>query len=114
MATITQCAGTLSSDPKWRAWHWIAKLRSGLGIKKLVPVSLVRWSQSVRQRRELAEMTELELQDVGMTPSDRAWLTNLPFWKSWRQSNAWPHPSKTSSASQDAGLGRPQTPTHGG
>ena len=39
------------------------------------------WRQRSRERRELASMTELDLQDIGMTFCERTWQIRKPFWK---------------------------------
>jgi uncharacterized protein YjiS (DUF1127 family) len=41
------------------------------------------WAERSRARRELAQMTDRDLQDIGMTGCDRWWLIRKPFWQEW-------------------------------
>ena len=39
------------------------------------------WRERVRGRNELARLDLRTLQDIGLTPADRDFLVNKPFWR---------------------------------
>jgi uncharacterized protein YjiS (DUF1127 family) len=46
------------------------------------PIATLRqWRRRAQERRELASLSDLMLQDIGITRSDAAFLANKPFWK---------------------------------
>ncbi len=56
----------------------LAALRSGVAAV----IALARvWLTRIRERRELAALTEHELRDIGVTPADVFWETEKPFWR---------------------------------
>lgn len=42
---------------------------------------LHQWLQNTRTRRQLAELTSLELADIGISHSDRVNEISKPFWR---------------------------------
>jgi uncharacterized protein YjiS (DUF1127 family) len=45
-------------------------------------VGFVRvWLKRIRERRELAVLSERELRDIGVTPAEVFWETEKPFWR---------------------------------
>ncbi|MCP1621609.1 DUF1127 domain-containing protein [Pseudomonas nitroreducens] len=42
---------------------------------------LRQWHQNARTRRQLAELTSLQLADLGISPSDRVREISKPFWR---------------------------------
>lgn len=59
-----------------------APSNSGLGqwIKAIVQ-PLCKWHQNARTRRQLAELTSLQLADLGISPSERVREISKPFWR---------------------------------
>lgn len=55
---------------------------SGLGrwIETIVQ-QLSQWHQNARTRRQLAELTSLQLADLGISPSERVREISKPFWR---------------------------------
>jgi len=51
------------------------------GLVKQVSETLHIWSDRVRQRRELAQWTDRDLHDVGLSWSDIALEVKKPFWR---------------------------------
>jgi len=46
------------------------------------PVATLReWRRRARDRRELAGLSEMMLQDIGITRADAEYLANKPFWR---------------------------------
>jgi uncharacterized protein YjiS (DUF1127 family) len=46
------------------------------------PFSTMRqWRRRAQDRRELATMSDLMLQDIGITRADAEFLATKPFWK---------------------------------
>ena len=41
---------------------------------------LLQWQDRVSQRHRLAQLGELELGDMGLTPADAQWECGKPFW----------------------------------
>ena len=39
------------------------------------------WRRRRRERAELARMTDRELREIGLAPSDRKWVARGAFWK---------------------------------
>jgi uncharacterized protein YjiS (DUF1127 family) len=39
------------------------------------------WRERVRGRNDLARLEERALRDIGLTPADRDFLVNKPFWR---------------------------------
>ena len=42
---------------------------------------VAEWRRRVRDREQLARLSERELRDIGMTPGDAAWECAKPFWR---------------------------------
>ena len=42
---------------------------------------LRQWHQNARTRRQLAELTSLQLADLGISPSERVREISKPFWR---------------------------------
>ncbi len=42
---------------------------------------LRQWHQNARTRRQLAELTSLQLADLGISPSERMREISKPFWR---------------------------------
>lgn len=42
---------------------------------------LRHWHQNARTRRQLAELTSLQLADIGISPSERVREISKPFWR---------------------------------
>ena len=53
----------------------------GWGLLKQVSDTLHIWRDRVRQRRELAQWTDRDLHDVGLSWSDIALEVKKPFWR---------------------------------
>jgi uncharacterized protein YjiS (DUF1127 family) len=53
----------------------------GRGLVKQVSDTLHTWRDRVRQRRELAQWTDRDLHDVGLSWSDIALEVKKPFWR---------------------------------
>ncbi|MGC4009680.1 MAG: DUF1127 domain-containing protein [Pseudomonas sp.] len=51
--------------------HYVALLVRGLR----------QWHQNARTRRQLAELTSLQLADLGISPSERVREISKPFWR---------------------------------
>jgi uncharacterized protein YjiS (DUF1127 family) len=49
-----------------------------------VLVRIRRWRAARRVRRQLAAMSERELQDMGICRSDVAHAIDKPFWRKWQ------------------------------
>ena len=86
MATATQSTRTRSIHNAHRAGRFTEPSRPQFRIANLVLATLRLWTQRMRERHELAAMSDLELQDIGMTRSERTCLIKLVFWKEWRRS----------------------------
>ncbi|TLP76432.1 DUF1127 domain-containing protein [Pseudomonas nitroreducens] len=55
---------------------------SSLGrCTKIIARQLRQWHQNARTRRQLAELTSLQLADLGISPSDRVREISKPFWR---------------------------------
>ncbi|SED69213.1 DUF1127 domain-containing protein [Bradyrhizobium erythrophlei] len=54
---------------------------SWLGLVKQVSDTLHTWRDRVRRRRELAQWTDRDLHDVGLSWSDIALEVTKPFWR---------------------------------
>lgn len=44
-------------------------------------MALRQWHQNARTRRQLAELTSLQLADIGVSPSERVREISKPFWR---------------------------------
>ena len=53
--------------------------RGGIAARAIGVVRL--WAKRIRERRELAGLTEHDLRDIGITPADVFWETEKPFWR---------------------------------
>jgi len=56
-------------------------IHHGWGVLKQVSDTLHIWRDRVRQRRELAQWTDRDLHDVGLSWSDIALEVRKPFWR---------------------------------
>jgi len=46
------------------------------------PISALRqWRRRAHERRQLAGLSDLMLQDIGITRADAEFLANKPFWR---------------------------------
>jgi uncharacterized protein YjiS (DUF1127 family) len=43
--------------------------------------TLREWRRRAQQRREIAGLSDLMLQDIGITRADAEYLANKPFWR---------------------------------
>jgi uncharacterized protein YjiS (DUF1127 family) len=53
----------------------------GSGLFAQIGETFHIWRERQRQRRELAQWTERDLHDVGLSRSDIAYETQKPFWR---------------------------------
>lgn len=53
----------------------------GPGLLALLRDILHTWRDRVRQRRELAQWTDRDLHDVGLSRSDITYEAEKPFWR---------------------------------
>ena len=53
----------------------------GSGFWSQVEETIHLWSERLRQRRELAQWTDRDLHDVGVSRSDVIFETEKPFWR---------------------------------
>jgi uncharacterized protein YjiS (DUF1127 family) len=53
----------------------------GSGLFKQLSETFQIWRQRQLQRRQLAELTERDLHDVGLSWSDIAYEAEKPFWR---------------------------------
>ena len=62
------------------ALAWLALRRLGHGCRGVVELALL-WTERARQRRQLAELNDHMLRDIGVTRAD-AWAeADKPFWR---------------------------------
>ncbi|MFV3413760.1 DUF1127 domain-containing protein [Pseudomonas nitroreducens] len=55
---------------------------SSLGrCTKIIARLLRQWHQNARTRRQLAELTSLQLADLGISPSERMREISKPLWR---------------------------------
>ena len=53
-----------------------------MSVMHFHPVSTLRaWRRRAHERRQLAGLSDLMLQDIGITRGDAEFLANKPFWK---------------------------------
>ncbi|QJP06770.1 DUF1127 domain-containing protein [Pseudomonas multiresinivorans] len=58
--------------------------RPASGVRRyagLLVRGLRRWHHNARTRRQLAELTSLQLADLGISPSERVREISKPFWR---------------------------------
>ncbi|MFS2122445.1 DUF1127 domain-containing protein [Pseudomonas sp. Pseusp97] len=48
---------------------------------KILTRQVRHWHQNARTRRQLAELTSLQLADLGISPSERVREISKPFWR---------------------------------
>jgi uncharacterized protein YjiS (DUF1127 family) len=53
----------------------------GLGLFEKLSETIHIWRQRQLQRRQLAQLTERDLHDVGLSWSDIAYEAEKPFWR---------------------------------
>jgi uncharacterized protein YjiS (DUF1127 family) len=51
------------------------------GLGQALWKQLRQWHQNARTRRQLAELTSLQLADLGISPSERVREISKPFWR---------------------------------
>jgi uncharacterized protein YjiS (DUF1127 family) len=51
------------------------------GMQHTFCTLLRQWHQNTRTRRQLAELTSLQLADLGISPSERVREISKPFWR---------------------------------
>lgn len=54
--------------------------RSATLLRRL-PAVVGEWLRNARTRRQLAELTSLQLADLGISPSERMREISKPFWR---------------------------------
>ena len=53
-----------------------------MSVMHFHPLTTLRqWHRRSKERRELAALSDLMLQDIGITRADAEFLANKPFWK---------------------------------
>ncbi len=52
-----------------------------LEFLKLIARSIQRWRHNRRTRQHLAELSDYQLKDIGITPSERRHEVDKPFWR---------------------------------
>jgi uncharacterized protein YjiS (DUF1127 family) len=50
-------------------------------LLRRLPALLGEWLRNARTRRQLAELTSLQLADIGVSPSERVREISKPFWR---------------------------------
>ncbi|WP_448678527.1 DUF1127 domain-containing protein [Pseudomonas nicosulfuronedens] len=50
-------------------------------LLRRLPAVLGIWLRNARTRRQLAELTSLQLADLGISPSERVREISKPFWR---------------------------------
>ncbi|KJJ98555.1 hypothetical protein UB43_17960 [Pseudomonas sp. 21] len=50
-------------------------------LLRRLPALLGEWLHNARTRRQLAELTSLQLADIGISPSERMREISKPFWR---------------------------------
>ena len=65
--------------------QWQSRSRHGSALAAIeVMLAFVRvWRERRRTRRQLADMSERELRDIGIYRSDIAYETGKPFWRAF-------------------------------
>lgn len=53
---------------------------SAPGLLSQAWITLRRWNQLARQRRQLASLSDEMLKDIGRSRADIEWEANRPFW----------------------------------
>jgi uncharacterized protein YjiS (DUF1127 family) len=48
---------------------------------RTLPARLASWLARIRERRQLAQMSDRDLRDVGLSRYDALWECRKPFWK---------------------------------
>jgi len=61
------------------AFVYVGAEPAGHGLRPLRVIRL--WLQRQRQRTELLQMSERELKELGLTPSDQRWIATTAFWR---------------------------------
>ena len=54
--------------------------RLGKAVRR-IRFTLLLWNERMRARHDLARLNERMLADIGLTPFDRDFLVNKPFWR---------------------------------
>jgi len=62
-------------------FHQTMTNHHGLGLFALLGETLHVWRERMRQRRELAQWSDRDLHDVGLSWSDIAYEAEKPFWR---------------------------------
>ncbi len=53
-----------------------------MSVRHFHPLSTLRqWRRRAQDRRQLAGLSDLMLQDIGITRADAEYLASKPFWK---------------------------------
>ena len=50
-------------------------------ITEAIVATLRLWARRRRERDELARLTALDLQDIGITRAEADWMARKPFWR---------------------------------
>ena len=62
------------------ALAWLALRLLGHGAGRVAEVGLI-WFERARQRRQLAELSDYMLRDIGLTRADACAEADKPFWR---------------------------------
>jgi uncharacterized protein YjiS (DUF1127 family) len=63
-----------------RAFTWYARTRLGRGAGRIAELALT-WFERARERRQLCELSDHMLRDIGLTRGDVWAESSKPFWR---------------------------------
>ena len=81
MSTISQTSRATSPISVPRGLLFGGPSRWPIDIVFIVMETLILWSERSRQRRELAELNDRALKDIGLTRIDALRESAKPFWR---------------------------------
>jgi uncharacterized protein YjiS (DUF1127 family) len=55
--------------------------QKSLEFLKLIALSIQRWRHNRRTRQHLVELSDYQLKDIGISPSERQHEVDKPFWR---------------------------------
>ena len=61
--------------------HHVANALGGLGIVARIGSTLHLWRERMQQRRELAQWSERDIRDAGLSRGDVLYEAGKPFWQ---------------------------------
>lgn len=76
-----RCEHNFIEQPITGFWQNVGNVLQRLGA------IITRWSQLAEQRRQLREMDDRMLKDIGLSHADVERITRKPFWKDPLQAN---------------------------